>query len=170
MPDLKWFCSCNDPDILLDRVAKTRKHFVSTSTACTGGCICSSAGNLSLYSLSYALLPHHSFILLFTGMFDNLKAIPEQRCAPPGSNLTVQVEMHPDGSLAKAAGSGDPTNQTEFEILLAGGHRNRITQPVSLSSSSMSTESRMPDFMSCTSHTHPVYVSKPRPIISGHKL
>lgn len=66
-------------------------------------------------------------------MFDNFKPIPEQRCAKPGSNLTVSIEMQPDGSLAKEASSGDPTDAAELEVMLAGGYRNRITQPVSRS-------------------------------------
>lgn len=65
------------------------------------------------------------------GMFDGNRAIHEQRCAPPGSGLGVELEMRPDGSLGMAPDSGTPLDDWQLHILLAGGHRNRITQPVS---------------------------------------
>lgn len=63
-------------------------------------------------------------------MFDFTQTIEEQRCQPPGQNMSTDVVRHSDGSLSMAPGAGPPTNWTELQVMLSGGHRNRITQPV----------------------------------------
>lgn len=67
---------------------------------------------------------------LFAGMFDPLKTIGDQRCAPPGQHLGVKIEMDQNRQLKLANNSGDPSNWEELKIMLQGGHRNRVTQPV----------------------------------------
>lgn len=67
-------------------------------------------------------------------MFDTSKSIPEQTCAPSGSRLGVKLEMRADGGLAKTSDSRDASDESELQVLLAGGHRNRITQPVRMKS------------------------------------
>ena len=64
-------------------------------------------------------------------MFEANKSVADQRCAPPGARLGVKFELNKDGQLEVAKGSGEPVDRAELDVMLSGGHRNRITQPVS---------------------------------------
>lgn len=75
------------------------------------------------------MLPY-SNLLLLAGMFDPLKTIGDQRCTPPGQQLGVKIELDQDRQLKLANNSGEPSNWEELKIMLRGGHRNRVTQPV----------------------------------------
>lgn len=73
-------------------------------------------------------------VKLLAGMFDPNRTIAEQVCTPPGHRLGVKIDMDTDRSLRLASDSGQPSNQHELEVMLHGGHRNRIIQPVSSAS------------------------------------
>ena len=64
------------------------------------------------------------------GDFDPNKKVVDQKCALPGSNLGVRLEMGMDGHLRPAANSGPATNLSELQKMLSGGNRNSRTQPV----------------------------------------
>lgn len=64
-------------------------------------------------------------------MFNPNKTIGEQRCTPPGERLGVKLEIDVDRNLKLAPDSGQPSSEFELEVMLKGGHRNRVTQPVS---------------------------------------
>jgi hypothetical protein len=64
------------------------------------------------------------------GMFDFFKTISEQRCAPPGTKLGVSLEIDGSKAIRRAADSADPSDWEELKVMLSGGHRNRVTQPV----------------------------------------
>lgn len=68
---------------------------------------------------------------MLPGMFDATKGIGEQRCTPPGYQLGVKLEMDVNGRVQVMSESGQPSDSEELEIMLKGGHRNKITQPVS---------------------------------------
>ena len=63
-------------------------------------------------------------------MFDPKKSIGDQRCAPPGGQLGVKIELDGNRQLRLANDSAEPSNWEELKIMLQGGHRNRVTQPV----------------------------------------
>jgi hypothetical protein len=64
------------------------------------------------------------------GDFDPDKKVVEQRCAMPGSNLGVRLEMGLDGWLRPSADSGEASDLGELHKMLNGGNRNSRTQPV----------------------------------------
>ena len=64
-------------------------------------------------------------------MFDFAMKISEQRCSPAGSRLNVTLEIDGNKAIRKAPTSGAPSDWKELEVMLAGGHRNLVTQPVS---------------------------------------
>lgn len=65
------------------------------------------------------------------GMFNPNKTIGEQRCTPPGERLGVKLELDADRRLKLAPDSGQPSSDFELQVMLQGGHRNRVTRPVS---------------------------------------
>ena len=44
--------------------------------------------------------------------------------------LGISLELDANRTLKLAQDSAQPNNAYEFEILMTGGHRNRLTQPV----------------------------------------
>ena len=72
-------------------------------------------------------------------MFDAAAGLGDQRCAPAGSRIGVQLGINADKHLVHSP--HEPTR--ELDIMLRGGHRNAAMQPVSPSSSTLPITTRL---------------------------
>lgn len=63
-------------------------------------------------------------------MFDPQATIADQRCVPAGSRLGVKVGLDATRNLVHTGSAGNETR--ELDVLLRGGHRNIVVQPVQL--------------------------------------